>query len=1142
MDKDFDDNKTKLLLRKIDNNETFNICKIILFAVNFNSKELREIKEAFKGYKNRKEVLNMANNFLRVSKIEGYNIEYSKDNVVFKAKDGKSKEVKGVVNSKINKKIKGLNDKKLYKELKGEDKSEGKFYLIKSICEEIVKKSVDVNKLNNKLKELNKKEFPEENKKRKKITKEEIISYSLSKFGKEMNAHIEIVRLMKKESITYNDLVPIRERIQEFKDKRKNYLENAKKGITESIDGNKITENKGNRYESLLNSDIFEATINSYNLEVFINKVNTRDKEVESIYNIYKEHQKSLYGTKNKHIESNRSNINMKNLDRLIREYLELKKLNSKYINDSELNFEKVKNILFRKIKNKEINWKLNKKSLTSLNGLINERIKSNMFRKLNYYSYEASNSLLRKRINIANGNDCLHIEGINKLVEVNLNKKPQYNDVFKTKEEKKKFIDNIKDKLNIVKNVCSIGEIEKNLKNLEKIETFDKIDKKTTKKIREKFNMCYKEIYDSVDKIKKDYDYIDYDDNFDLENMKELSNLEYENKRNKLNKKFIDKNEIPKLVYEEFQKVREFRNLLNHPDKSFSNLENQISDVEVDNILNQYFDNIKLDLEHSGLYKVYNDDIKELFLNSLVNTNQSRYNFTPSFNDVIKNNNFKDKSNNISKEYYNLLKKIYNNIFIVDKAYQENKYNNAVNKLNTDKVKEDFRESEKIENKLLALQDRYNRRLNNENEEGSEKYVLSCIYAHMFNNFLEDMKFKIVNESNDIETIEDIFKEFKNMNKDKFIKELKEMNVYFFYLLKNLSEKSRNSLEHQLKSYSKNCENIVGIEINKILPLFKYFKNYNNKIKFKEVNIDLFFEKKALEECDNNGSEFETRLYQEKGISEDKQLSLHISNMFNSIYIDRIVKFFENSDNKKFKISADNVKELYEIENNKLDLNSILNKEKVEEKNEQLKIFNKNRNIKSQVMLEDLSSINYILNDIYSILLKFATTAGIILSNLFSDEITNSENNDKSTKNEFFEIKKEKKIELLNKLNNSELLDKDLKIIVSKLKADSKNEDNHDISVIRKAFCHYNKEVFELSILDMINLIRYLCSFDRKQKNNVTRAIVNYLNRKGISVEFEFNQNHFINNVILNNRTEEKLKPYHSDYKLELMEELIRF
>ncbi|MFV0287952.1 MAG: hypothetical protein ACK5HR_00675, partial [Mycoplasmatales bacterium] len=117
-----------------------------------------------------------------------------------------------------------------------------------------------------------------------------------------------------------------------------------------------------------------------------------------------------------------------------------------------------------------------------------------------------------------------------------------------------------------------------------------------------------------------------------------------------------------------------------------------------------------------------------------------------------------------------------------------------------------------------------------------------------------------------------------------------------------------------------------------------------------------------------------------------------------------------------------------------------------------------------------------------------------------------------------------------------------DLKILVSKLKADSKNEDNHDISVIRNAFCHYNKELFELSMLDMINLIRYLCSFDRKQKNNVIRAIVNYLNRKGISVEFEFNQNHFIDNINLSNRTEEKLKPYHSDYKLDLMKKLIKF
>lgn len=56
MDKGFDNNKVKLLLEKIDDVSTFNVRKIILFAVNFNSKELMEIEEAVKGYKNKKEI------------------------------------------------------------------------------------------------------------------------------------------------------------------------------------------------------------------------------------------------------------------------------------------------------------------------------------------------------------------------------------------------------------------------------------------------------------------------------------------------------------------------------------------------------------------------------------------------------------------------------------------------------------------------------------------------------------------------------------------------------------------------------------------------------------------------------------------------------------------------------------------------------------------------------------------------------------------------------------------------------------------------------------------------------------------------------------------------------------------------------
>ncbi len=54
MYKDFDNNKIKLLLEKLDEDKEFNPRKIILFANNFNTKELSEIKEAIKGYRNKK--------------------------------------------------------------------------------------------------------------------------------------------------------------------------------------------------------------------------------------------------------------------------------------------------------------------------------------------------------------------------------------------------------------------------------------------------------------------------------------------------------------------------------------------------------------------------------------------------------------------------------------------------------------------------------------------------------------------------------------------------------------------------------------------------------------------------------------------------------------------------------------------------------------------------------------------------------------------------------------------------------------------------------------------------------------------------------------------------------------------------------
>lgn len=1094
----------------------------------------------------------MGNNFLRVSKVEGYNIKYCEDKeVVFIDKNKEEIKIEKVVNSRINEKIEGLENKKLYKELKKEeDKSEGKYDLIKDICEEIIKCSVNMNNLNNKLSQLNDKDFPEENINNKKLTKEEIISYSLSKYGKEMNAHFEIVKLMDKDNVEFKDIKELKEKINDYRQNREKYLKNAKKGISKSIK-EQVKENKVNRYENLLNSEIFESTIKKYKLEELINSINGRNKEVESIYDIYKEHHKKLYGTRENPIKENRDDKDIQNLDRLVREHLELRKLNSKYINDNTLAFEEIKNILIRKIRNKEMNYKLNNKRLNNkrLNNseeLINERIKSNMFRKLNYYSYEASNSLFRKRINIATNNNNLHINEnkIKELLKMKLDAKPRYNEEFKESETKNRFINEIKNQLNVVGYFGSIKEIEKSLKKLEKIESFDKIDKKNTSKVQDEFNVCYNEIFDFVNNIKKYYNCIDFKDDLDISKMKELSNLEEENNRNKSNKKFIDKGEIPLLVYEEFQKVREFRNLLNHTDKSLSSLEDKIDDIEINNILEQYFNNIRLDLEHSGLYKVYNDNIKELFLNSLVNASESRYNFTPSFKEVFKNDNFEYRSRNISKEYYNLLKKIYNNIFIVDKAYQEKSYSDAVNELNTDDVKKGFSKykNSSVKDKLLELQDRYNTRLNLKNEEGNEKYVLSCIYAHIFNKFLKDKEFEIINESNAIEIIDDIFREFEKINKDKFIRELEDMNVYFFYLLKNLSEKSRNSLEHQLKSYSKNFEDIVDIEINKVLPLFKYFKNYDNKLRFKKVNIELFFEVGALIKCDNNGSEFKTRLYQNNGVREEKQLSAHISNMFNSIYIDKVIKFFESNVNENLKISEKDIEELYSIENSKLDLNEILKIENKEEKNNKLIEFNKNKNIKSKVMLEDLASINYMLNDIYAILLKFATTSGIILNSLFSEEVANDENYEEDNKNEFFKMKNDKKKELLNGICNNKEIDRKLESLVTKLKKDEQNEENHDLNAIRNAFCHYNKELFELSILDMVNLMRYLCSFDRKQKNNVTRAIINYLSKKGISVEFQFNQDHFIENIIFKNLADEKVEPYHSEDKLNLMEELFKF
>ena len=56
MDKGFDNKQVRLLLEKLDNDHNFTIRKIIILATNFNSKQLMELDEAIKGYKNKKSI------------------------------------------------------------------------------------------------------------------------------------------------------------------------------------------------------------------------------------------------------------------------------------------------------------------------------------------------------------------------------------------------------------------------------------------------------------------------------------------------------------------------------------------------------------------------------------------------------------------------------------------------------------------------------------------------------------------------------------------------------------------------------------------------------------------------------------------------------------------------------------------------------------------------------------------------------------------------------------------------------------------------------------------------------------------------------------------------------------------------------
>lgn len=56
MNKDFENKQIRLFLEKLDNDENFFVRKIIILAVNFTSKELMELEEAVKGYKNKKQI------------------------------------------------------------------------------------------------------------------------------------------------------------------------------------------------------------------------------------------------------------------------------------------------------------------------------------------------------------------------------------------------------------------------------------------------------------------------------------------------------------------------------------------------------------------------------------------------------------------------------------------------------------------------------------------------------------------------------------------------------------------------------------------------------------------------------------------------------------------------------------------------------------------------------------------------------------------------------------------------------------------------------------------------------------------------------------------------------------------------------
>ena len=67
-------------------------------------------------------------------------------------------------------------------------------------------------------------------------------------------------------------------------------------------------------------------------------------------------------------------------------------------------------------------------------------------------------------------------------------------------------------------------------------------------------------------------------------------------------------------------------------------------------------------------------------------------------------------------------------------------------------------------------------------------------------------------------------------------------------------------------------------------------FKNYENTINHKgDEVVKIFYKKEALLFKDENDSEFQRRLYQLENGTENKQLSLHLKKLVNSLYFSKL-------------------------------------------------------------------------------------------------------------------------------------------------------------------------------------------------------------------------------------------------------------